>query len=193
MKPNLVLIGAGGHASSVIDILNVSEDYNIIGLVDSNFKKIKSLQGCPVLGGDEILPELKEKADYAIITVGHVGDISIRKHLFDLAQSLHFKLPVIISPYAYVSKTASIGFGTVIHHGAIVNANAKIGNNCIINSRALIEHDACIEDNCHISTGAIVNGGVIVKEGVFLGSNATTKQGVVIPENIFVKAGSVYK
>lgn len=193
MKPNIVLIGAGGHANSVIDILDICGSYNIIGLVDSNFRTIKSLQGYPVVGSDEILPELKMEVDYAVITVGHIGNVGIRKHLFKLIQSLHFKIPVIISPYAYVSKTATISSGTVIHHGAIVNANAKIGMNCIINSRALVEHDACVGDNCHISTGAIVNGGVIVKEGVFLGSNATTKQGVVIPENIFVKAGSVYK
>ena len=72
---------------------------------------------------------------------------------------LDYILPVLKSNQSYVSKSAKIGQGTIIMHGAIVNANAKIGNNCIINSGSLVEHDVIIGNHCHIATGALVNEG----------------------------------
>ena len=36
IKPNLVLIGGGGHCVSVIDIIENENRFNIIGILDSN-------------------------------------------------------------------------------------------------------------------------------------------------------------
>jgi sugar O-acyltransferase (sialic acid O-acetyltransferase NeuD family) len=110
--------------------------------------------------------------------------------LFKLLKSLEFKLPVIISPRAYVSKYAFIDEGSIIMHDALVNVNAKIGKNCIINTKALIEHDAIVEDNCHISTGAIINGGTVVKEDTFFGSNAMAKEYIEIKAKSIIGGGA---
>ena len=40
IKPNLVLIGGGGHCISVIDIIENGNEFNILGILDSNIKKI---------------------------------------------------------------------------------------------------------------------------------------------------------
>ena len=39
MKKKIILIGAGGHAKSCIDIINAEGKYEIIGLVDNKKKK----------------------------------------------------------------------------------------------------------------------------------------------------------
>ena len=192
MKPKLILIGGGGHCKSCIDVIEQENKFLIAGIVDTN-RSICDLLGYPWLGHDDDLAKLKLSYDYALITIGQIKSPANRVRLFNYAKSLGFKLPVIISPRAYVSKHAKIGHGTIVMHDALINAGALVGDNCIINTKSLIEHDAVIENNCHISTGAVINGGVIVKHGSFVGSNAVTKESVDTKENDFIKAGSLFK
>ena len=192
MKPKLILIGGGGHCKSCIDVIEQENKFIIAGIVDIN-ASISDLLGYPLLGHDEDLARLKLSYDYALITTGQIKTPAIRIRLLDYAKSLGFKLPVIISPRAYVSKHAKIGDGTIVMHDALINAGAIVGDNCIINTKSLIEHDAVIENNCHISTGAIINGGAIIKQGSFVGSNAATKESIKTNEKDFIKAGSLFK
>ena len=192
-KPNLILIGAGGHARSCIDVIEQQGYFQIAGLVGLSEQQHTQHLGYAVIGTDIDLPEFAKIYQYALITIGQIHSAEHRIRLYKLAKSLGFKFPAIISPRAYVSKHAKIGHGTIVMHDALINAGALVGDNCIINTKSLIEHDAVIENNCHISTGAIINGSVIVKQGSFVGSNAVTKESVDTKENDFIKAGSLFK
>jgi len=191
MKNNILLIGGGGHYRSVIDVVEAEGKFNIAGIIDLVENIGKKVLGYPIIGSDTDLPTFFKEYEYAFITIGHIYSNKDRVKLFHLLKKIGFILPVIVSPYAYVSSHAEIDEGTIVMHHALVNANARIGKNCIINSKALIEHDAIIEDHCHISTAAVVNGGVRVRENTFFGSNATSKQSSIIEG--FIKAGSVIK
>jgi sugar O-acyltransferase (sialic acid O-acetyltransferase NeuD family) len=187
----IIVLGAGGHAKSVIDVIELQNEYKIVGIVDNDLKKGSKFLDYEVIGNDDDLQNLREKYKYAIIGVGQIKTPNIRIKLFQKLKELNFILPVIISPLAYVSKRAKMEEGTIIMHHALVNTDVKIGKNCIINSKALIEHDVVVEDFCHISTGAIVNGGTIVRAKTFFGSNATAKE--YIDVNGFIKAGGLVK
>lgn len=187
----ILLVGGGGHCKSVIDVIEQQKKYTIGGIIDKKELVGTQVLGYEVIGSDDDLAELFQTYKNAVITVGQIRSNEIRVKLFDKLKSVGYKLPVIISPLAYVSKHATIDEGSVIMHHALINASAKVGKNCIINTKALIEHDAIIEDHCHISTGAIVNGGTVVKANTFFGSNATSKQSIEV--NGFIKAGSVTK
>jgi len=189
----ILLIGAGGHCKSCIDVIEQIGEWQIAGIIDRKDSGVTDVLGYPVIGCDDDLPELKKQYDYAFVTVGQIQSAELKIKLFNRLKSLGFKQPVLISPLAYVSKHAKVGEGSIVMHCAMVNAAAKIGNNCIINSKALIEHDAVIHDDCHISTGASINGVVVVGEQTFVGSHATTKQAIVIPSKSFIKAGSLVK
>lgn len=190
-KPFILLIGGGGHCHSVIDVIEQQDQYQIYGIVDSAKKIGSSVLGYPVVGCDDDLPQLFQKCAYAVLTLGCIKTNVIRVKLFATIKKIGFKLPVITSPLAYVSKYALIGEGTVIMHHALVNANARVGVNCIINTKALVEHDASVGDHCHIATAAVINGGVQVNDHVFVGSNSIIVQGAQI--NAFVKAGGLQK
>lgn len=187
----LLLIGAGGHCKSCIDVIEQQGLYEIAGIIDKPNSASEKVLGYPVIGSDNDLLTLKMGFDFALITVGHLKDVAPRIKLYELLRKLGFQLPVIASPLSYVSKHAKVGSGTIIMHHAIVNADAKIGDNCIINTKALVEHDAHLGNHCHISTGAVVNGGVNVGDRSFIGSSATTKQYINIPTDSFIKAGSL--
>ena len=189
----ILLLGAGGHARSCIDVLEKENQFEIAGLVEKGESISNESLGYPVIGIDDDLKVLRRQYKNALITVGQIKSPKIRIKLYQLLKELDFTLPVIVSPHAYVSKHAQIGEGSIIMHGVIINANAKIGNICIINNRALIEHDAVIGDHCHIATGAIINGEVSVENETFIGSSAVTKQAISIGKNCVIGAGVVLK
>jgi len=190
---DILIIGGGGHCKSVIDVIESTGKYKIYGIIDVKEKVGQKVLGYEIIGTEEDLEKYRNDVELAFIAIGFINSVELRIKIYNKLKQLNFKLPVIISPLAYVSKHSFIEEGTVVMHYAVINAGAKIGKNCIINTKALIEHDAIIEDFCHISTGAIINGGVIVGKYSFVGSNATTKQYIKIMENSFIKAGTVVK
>ena len=107
----ILLIGAGGHARSCIDVIEAEGKFNIGGLVEKDDNMTTSDLGYPIIGTDDDLKNLREKYDYAIITVGQIKSPKIRKKLFQLLKELEFSFPVIVSTHAYVSKHAHIGKG----------------------------------------------------------------------------------
>ena len=189
----ILLIGAGGHARSCIDVLEEENQFEIAGLIEKGESISNESLGYPVIGTDDDLKVLRQQYKNALITVGQIKSPKIRIKLYHLLKELDFTLPVIVSSQAYVSKHAQIGEGSIIMHGVIINANTKIGNNCIINNRALIEHDAVIGDHCHIATGAIINGEVSVGNETFIGSGAVIRQAISIGKNCVIGAGVVLK
>lgn len=189
----LILIGGGGHCRSCIDVIKQEAKYSIKGIIDVPEKIGNSLDSYPYIGTDEDIPKLAlENTDF-LITLGHLGDAEKRIRCYNTIKDSHGTMATVISPRAYVSKSATIGEGTIILHDALINTGAVIGYNCIINSKALIEHDAIIEEQCHISTGSIINGSSSIGFGSFIGSHATIIQGVSCKPNSFIKAGSVFK
>ena len=185
----MILIGAGGHTRSCIDVIEQQDQFQIAGLIGIPDEVHTQHLGYSVIGTDSNLPELAKTYQYALITIGQIQSAEHRIRLYQQAIQLGFQLPIIIAPTAHVSRHATLGEGSIVMHGAIVNAGARVGNNCIINTRALLEHDATVEDHCHISTGAILNGDVAVGAGSFVGSGSVIKEGVAIGKDCRVGIG----
>lgn len=188
-KPKIILIGAGGHAHSCIDVIEQQDQFSIGGLVGIPEEMHSRHLGYSVIATDGDLDQLAKEYQYALITVGQIMSPKNRIRLYQRATQLGFQFPIIIAPTSHVSSHAIVGKGTIVMHGAIINAAAKVGDNCIINTRTLIEHDATVEDHCHISTGAILNGRVNIGAGSFIGSGSVIKDGVTIGKGCVVGMG----
>ena len=184
--PPIILIGAGGHAHSCIDVIEQQGQHQIAGLVAMPEEIHIKHFGYSVIGTDGDLPQLAKEYQYAIIAMGQIRS---RIRLYRQVIELGFQLPVIIAPTAYISRHATIGAGTIVMHGAIVNAGVRVGINSIINTRALLEHDSIVEDHCHISTGAILNGDVRIGADSFIGSGSIIKEGVMLGKGCLVGMG----
>jgi sugar O-acyltransferase (sialic acid O-acetyltransferase NeuD family) len=176
----LILIGAGGHARSCIDVIESEGKYRVAGIVGLREELGKKIDGYEVIALDEDLEEISKKYEYALITIGQIKSADPRIKAYENVKKNGLKLATIISPTAHVSTHADIGPGTIIMHGAIVNSGASVRENCIVNTRALIEHDSRISSHCHISTGALINGGVSIDEGCFIGSGSVIKERITI-------------
>lgn len=192
-RPDILLVGAGGHALSCIDVLLAEDRHRIVGLVGRAEEVGGVVGGFPVIGTDADLPALLQRVGRALVTVGQIKSADTRRRLFELVVAEGANLPVVVSPYAIVSPRARIGAGTIVLHAAVVNAGAEVGCNCIVNTRALIEHGASVGDHCHLATGAILNGDASLGAGAFLGSNAVVRHGASVGREAFVRMGELVK
>ena len=186
---NIVLLGAGGHCKSCIEIIENLEKYKIKGIVDKSVKAEQDFMGYKILGSDKEIKDLISENDFGLVCVGQIKSPDIRIKLFNLLENISINIATIKSKSSIISPNSRIKKGTIIMHKALINSGAAIGSNCIINTGSIVEHDSIIGDHCHISTGAIVNGNVHIGSGSFIGSGSILKEGIKIGEKVVVSAG----
>lgn len=186
-------LGAGGHAKVIIDILNHTGVYEIVGLLDNNEELWNtSILGVPILGGDELLPGLlNEELKFAFIGLGSIGNSNPRRELYEYVKRTRFNIIQAIHPSANISSSVRLGEGVAVMSSVVINANVRTGKNVIINTGSIIEHDCDIGDHVHIASGSILAGGVKVDEGAHIGLGANVLQGVLIGKNSIIGAGTV--
>lgn len=187
----LLLLGGGGHCAAVIDVIEATDAYEIVGIIESPESQTDCVLGYPVIGTDDDLPYWVQKIPACLITVGQLKSSAVRRRLFQQVLDLGGHFPSVVSPFAKVAASAIIGDGTVVMHHALVNPLAEIGANSIINSKALVEHDVRIGAHCHIATGALLNGGVTVGDDCLIGSGSVVVQSMQITEKTVIGAGAV--
>ncbi|NCD70560.1 acetyltransferase [Mucilaginibacter sp. R11] len=174
------IIGAGGHAKVVLEILEQSDP--ILTIWDDNTEAY--LVHHKVKGN---INHFKETGSDKVIVA--IGDNNLRKKIVG---ELDFP-PAITAIHASssISLSAHIGKGTVVMSNVSVNANALIGNNVIINTSASVDHDCNISDFVHIAPQVGVAGNVTVGEGTHIGIGACIIQGISIGKWATIGAGSV--
>lgn len=189
-KDKILLVGAGGHAISCMEIIESDDLYEIVGLIGYKGERNKKVLNYNIIGCDDNLSYLLSKSKNAFITIGQIKSSSLRKKMFTKLIKIGYKLPTIISSTSLVSRHSYVSKGSIVMKNAVINAGVKIGKNCIINNGAIIEHGVEIGDHCHISTGVIINGDVKIGHGTFVGSQSTVKEGVKIGMNSVIGMGS---
>ena len=188
----IILIGGGGHCKSIIDSLSQSTEYEIIGILDIAEKVGAFINGVEIIGVDNDMSHFFSKEiDNIFITLGSVGDTTLRQKMYEQAKLIGFKFPIIKDATAIISTDAIIGEGTFIGKGAIINTNVQIGTNAIVNSGAIVEHDSTIGDYCHLAPGSTFSGNVTIGDRTHIGTNATVIQGITIGKQSIIGAGSV--
>jgi sugar O-acyltransferase (sialic acid O-acetyltransferase NeuD family) len=190
MKKKIIIIGAGGHAKSIIDVIEKTKKFKILFLIDKYEGNINSYK---VLRSNKNILHYKKYTKNIVIGIGQIKEYKIRKKIFDKFKKNGYNFPIIKSPMAYISRQAIISEGTIVMHQALINANAKIGKNCIINTKALIEHDVEVGDNCHVSTNVILNGSCKINKNTFIGSGSIIFNNVNVSSGKVIPAGSIIK
>lgn len=193
MSVPVVGLGAGGHAKGILDILSMSEEYHVVGLLDADPTRAGTeIMGIPVLGNDALLPQVIEQGvEHFFVGLGGIGNNTPRQQLFDKAIGYGLKPISITHPNVWISDSATWQPGLVAMAGAIINADAHLGMNCIVNSGAIIEHDCILGNHVHIATGAKLAGSVRVGDKAHVGIGAVVRQSLYIGGAAVVGAGAV--
>ena len=192
MLPKLVIVGAGGHARVLAEIVYLSKQFQLVGFTDPD-PKLKGMKifDAPVLGPDEILPSLRSQGvEEAIVGVGSSEDNHPRSLLFERIVRIGFHPALLIHPTAVLSFTVEIGRGVAVMARAVVNPNARLGDNVIVNTGAIVEHDCILGDHVHVASGACLSGGVRIGRKSFIGVGASSIQNVSIGEGCLIGGGA---
>lgn len=191
MDRPIVLVGAGGHGISCLELIDQAPGFRSVGYLDKGPVLVGIDDQYPYLGDDDKVEELAAQGHSFLIGVGQIGGGAVRERMFRELTAKNAELPALISPKAAIAKFTTIGIGTAIFQGAIINRASTIGDGCIVNSGALIEHGAQIGSFVHVATRACVNGDVKIGNRAMIGSCAVLRQGIEIAENVVVGMGSV--
>lgn len=184
----IVVIGAGGHCSVILDILEnmiiKGEDISIKGLLDDN-ASLYEFRGYKIL--DKVENAFLYKNENTAFVIA-IGNNDVRKNI--ALKFSEVKYFTAIHPSAIIGSGVVIGDGSVIMPRAIINAGTTIGSHVIINSGAIVEHDNNIGSFSHISPGATLCGGVSIGDTCHVGANSTIIQYKSVGDNTIIGAGS---
>jgi len=195
-KEDIVIVGAGGHAKVIIDIINSQNKYKILACIDQSEKVGNYICGIKISGDASsidqlhatIQPLLNQGAGKAFVAI---GDNRQRMVIANKMREWGFLLPNAISPFAYVAETAKLGEGIAVMPGAVINADAVIMDNVIINTNATVEHDCLIMSNSHIGPGCSLAGNVTIGEGTFVGIGTKIIPNMRVGEWSVIGSGAV--
>jgi sugar O-acyltransferase (sialic acid O-acetyltransferase NeuD family) len=185
------LLGAGGHASVLVDMLKENGiDISFICSPDIDSSR-KVLADIPILNDENVLLH-KNTAELVLVNgIGSLPCDTLRNKIFNKFSEQGFLFKQVISKHAVVSLFATLGHGVQVMPGAIVQAGAIIGDNTIINTGAIIEHDCVIGKHNHIAPGVTLSGHVSTGNNVHIGSGATIIQNISIGTGTVIAAGAI--
>lgn len=188
-KPVLV-IGAGGHAAVVVDILR-QLNCNILALVATEQPGNHAIfANIPWYSSDDAVLSFDKDSILLVNGIGSLPGNNVRSKIHQKFKLLGYQFMTVISPNAIVSEYANFAEGVQIMPGSIVNVNANIGEGTILNSGSIIEHDCLIGQHNHIAPGAVLSGGVKTGDFVHISTGARVIHGIQIGEQTLVGAGA---
>lgn len=190
MPNKVIVVGAGAVARYVITTAQISNEFEVVGLIDT-FGNPEiwntEVNGVPVLGALDKLPQDVTSCDLILA-------VSNREQKKVLAESLSnrgFAFRNSIHPTAVIAPSAVIGLGNIINARVVIESNATIGNHTIVHAGCVIEHDNVLEDFVNLAPGVICAGRVTFQEGATVYTGASLIPGVTIGEYATVGAGAV--
>lgn len=187
----LLVAGAGGFGREVARMLSEFGSYEVEGFLDSDSSLWgESVDGVPVLGGDDVLESYEPGGDgYEVVLC--VGESKARSRIYDCASRLGYELPSIVHPKAYVSAGTRIGPATIVYPGAVVMTGCSLGRGVLVNAGVTLGHDVQVGDFSNIGPGANIAGRVVLGRRVLVGIGSTILETCTIGTDARVGGGAV--
>jgi len=195
----LVMIGAGGFAAILHEILSARPDVTLLGCTDKALgvseRSLDEGVTLKILGDDDIIPQLadKHRGLRAVFALGP-DLMETRARLMRTLEAQNILFLSVIHASAVISSLAKIGEGTVIREGATVSASAEIGPCGLLNLGASIDHDAKLARNVYVGQGAKISShvqigpNVVIEMGASVNSRVTVGQGARVTGGAFVNS-----
>lgn len=187
MNDGIVILGAGGHAKVVIELLRDANE--LVAVCVGGADSPDHCLGVRVVKGDEHLKKLRGDG-YSRAFVA-IGSNRVRQDVAGQVKQLGFSLVNAISPHASISPSAKLGSGIAIMAGAVINAEAVIGDLAIVNTGTTVDHDCIIGEAVHLAPQCALAGSVVIEDGAFLGVGCKVIPNMRIGKNVIAGAGSV--
>jgi len=189
---NVIIFGASGHGSVVLDCLEKEGKYNVIGFVDSFKKKGSKINGYEVLGSEYDLPFLLNRFNI-IGGIVAIGDNWIRKVVVDRIIKIapNFIFVNTVHPQATIGKDVLLGCGNVFMPGAIINANSIIHDFCIVNTNSSLGHDGLVDSYSSLAPSVCTGGSLKLGRFSAISLGVNIVNGIEIGKHSVIGAGAL--
>jgi UDP-perosamine 4-acetyltransferase len=187
-RQGLVVLGAGGHGRTVVELIRDLDAHEVVGVVDARPPESGQVLGIPILGTEAALPGLR--AGGVGLACVAIGDPTARLEAAARLEAMGFVLPPLVHPSTLRASSASVAEGAVVLPRAVLGALARIGRLAIVTTGAIVEHDAVVEEGALIGPGAVLPGGVQVGARAQIGAGAACRPYVRIGAGAVVGVGA---
>jgi sugar O-acyltransferase (sialic acid O-acetyltransferase NeuD family) len=189
----IVIVGAGGHARDVLDVIEACNDagagYDVLGfIVGAGFGTPGVLiNERPILGDFGWLAG--RTAEVRLVTA--VGSPAVRRRFVEAARAAGARFAeAIVHPSVIRTKRIQMSEGCVVGAGVTMTSLIRLGPHAQINNGCTVAHDVVIGDCATISPGVRLSGNVDIGEGAFVGTGASIIEKVHVGAWSVVGAGS---
>jgi sugar O-acyltransferase (sialic acid O-acetyltransferase NeuD family) len=183
----MLIVGAGGHALEVLDVLlesTLSDDlffYDDINMLSTNLRDY-----CVLNSEEGVINNLPAKFNFIL----GIGNPVKRQLVFNKFTNLGGAYLPLISSTSIISQFAN-GRCYDVMKNCFIGPETNIGKACLINTGAQIHHEVEIGEFSEISPMAIILGKAKIGSNCSIGSNATILPNVIIGSNVIIGAGAV--
>jgi sugar O-acyltransferase (sialic acid O-acetyltransferase NeuD family) len=187
----VVIFGAGDLArqiSGMMEDINSQGTvaYELRGFLDKNHDSgSTTLKGYPILGPDELLPELR--AEFVI----GIAAPAQRQKLDEYAIGYGCLPSPVVHYSAYFESDVVLGDGAVVTQSVHVEEGVTVGRQAVFNVNSLIGQDASLGDYVIVSPHAVVGGRTRVGSRVMVGMGAVVLPDLAIGNDAIIGAGAV--
>lgn len=186
----IFFFGAGGHAKSVISVMQAQAKWQLAGLLEEGGKELgKRILGYPVLGDIDELDSLREKS--ITKTMVCIGSNRARGRVSDLLIARGFELVSIIHPTATLLTDCVIGNGAFCHAHSLVGPECQVGLSAIVQPFTSLGHEGRIGNCVNFCPGVHIGGRVTIGDLCFFGPGAVVYPNITIGRNVSVGANAV--
>ena len=189
----IVIIGAGDHGRSALEILREARSHNpsreVLGFLDDSPEKQGTmLGGLPVLGGlDWIALHQSPEVGYVI----GIADTRVKQRIAQCLAAKSLTFVPAIHPSVIMAGGVRVAPGAIINAGVAIAYDTSIREHTTINLNATIGHDCVLGRFSTVAPGANIAGKVNIGEGSDIGLNATVGKGIRVGEWSSIGPGTV--
>ena len=187
MTEAVVIVGAGGFAREVLDVVDAINKsvpgplFKVLGVVDPN-PSITNLallkqRGVPYLGTDEHWFASQQIARFVL----GIGDPSTRRRIDErYEENEQLAAPALIHPLSQFGGSTHPKVGSVICGGVHISTNVFIDKHVHLNPNATIGNDVTLMRYVSVNPGAIISNEALLEEGSLVGAGAYVAEKVRI-------------
>lgn len=185
MPVDVVVVGAGGHAREIADIVRATGNFRVLGFLADSLPGPTDPIGSTYLG---TIDQLERFSPHFVLAI---GDSQVRAHVSARLDALGGRPISAVHPDSSIGRNVELGEGTILFPGARLTTDVQLGRHCHVNVNASVSHDSRLADFVTISPGSVVCGAVVVGARSYVGANACIIQNLTIGNDVMIGAGAV--
>lgn len=191
---DLLIVGSGGfgrETAQAVHSLNTSgKAWQLLGYIDDDpARHALTIDGDAVVGGRSHVAQMPETS--LVVCTGNPRDYVSRLRIVNDLDLPSERFATIVHPSTTVSRSSTIGVGSVLLAQVCLTAAVRVGAHVAIMPHVTLTHDDVVDDFATIASGVHLGGGVRIEQGAYIGAGALVREGLTVGAFSLVGMGSV--